>query len=213
MRSESFSAPASQNALSSDAVIRAVLRYWELAAVLAIAGTVAAWLFASAQPKRYRASSLAFVAAGPRAPMTAHEAFDGVDNLQRQLVLEALIALAPTDVIRRGTHAKADERIAAVLLEDTNLVRIDTEGTDPRRTAVLANATVTALDAQSRAMFRMYPVTMVSPASMPRQPALPRVERIVLAGLVLGMISGAAAAWVLDRWMNRRTSWRTRTAQ
>jgi hypothetical protein len=213
MRSEPAYAPASRNALSSDAVIRAVLRYWEVAAVLAIAGTVAAWLFASAQPKRYRASSLAFVAAGPRAPMTAHEAFDGVDNLQRQLVLEALVALAPTDVIRRGTRAKADERIAAVLLEDTNLMRIDAEGTDPRRTALLANAAVTALDAQSRAMFRMYPVTLLSPASTPDQPALPRVERTVLAGLVLGMMSGAAAAWVLDGWMNRRMDRRMRIAQ
>lgn len=186
------------DAFSSDAVIRAVARYWEVAAVMAIAGALAAWLYAGNRADRYRASSLAFVAAGPPRAITAHQAFDGVDNLERRLVVEALTALASTDVIRRDAHAKPGEIIAGVLLPDTNLVRIDVEGSDAKRTAMLANAAVAALNARSRAMFRMYPVALVSAASPPDKPVA-RVEKIVLAGLVLGTMFGAAAAWALDQ--------------
>jgi pimeloyl-ACP methyl ester carboxylesterase len=202
MRSDALS--DASDSLSSDAVIRAVARYWELAAVMAIAGTVAAWWYAGRQPERYRASSFAVVAAAPPwAAITPDQAFDGVDNLERRLVVESLAALASTDVIRRRVHAKPGELLAGVLLPDTNLLRIDAEGTDPRRTALLANAAAAALNAESRAMFRMYPVALASPAPIPEKP-VSHVERLVLAGLVLGTMAGAAAAWVVDQRMHIR---------
>jgi uncharacterized protein involved in exopolysaccharide biosynthesis len=53
------------------------------------------------------------------------------------------------------------------------------------------------LGMQSRNMYKIYGVILVSPASVPDKPVLPRVERAIIAGLAFGLLLGVAAAWLL----------------
>lgn len=176
----------------------AVARHWQIAALIAVAAMLFAWLAAAVQPKRYRASAIAAVA-----PLAANlppqDLMRGVDTLERRVVVSSLAALAGTPRTRRAVHAAGDETILAVVLPNTNLFRIEVEGRDPKRAAALANEVPAVLAVHARTMYRLYDVTLVSEATAPSQPSRPRIERALAAGLGLGIFLGAAAAWLLDR--------------
>ncbi len=156
------------------------------------------WVIASLQTKRYRASSIAAVS--PLSEMlTATDLIRGVDTLERRVVVSSLAALAGAPVTRRQTRASSDYVISAAVLPNTNLVRIDVEGPDARRAAVIANEVPSVLAAQSRAMYRLYGVSLVSEATAPSRPATPRMERALAAGLLLGAFLGMVAAWLRGR--------------
>lgn len=176
----------------------AVARHWKVAALVAAAVTLLAWLAAAVQPKRYRATSIAAVAPlveklGPG------DLIRGVDTLERRVIVSSLAALADAPVTQRSTHAGDDYTITALVMPNTNLFRIEVEGPDPKRAAAIANSVPTVLGAQAQAMYRIYGVSLVSDASVPSKAALPRVGRALAAGLVLGAFLGVAVAWLLDR--------------
>ena len=182
----------------ADDLTRAVARQWRVAALVAAAITLLAWLAAAVQPKRYRATAI-----GAVTPITdnlsATDVIRGVDTLERRVIVASLAALAAAPVTQRLTNAGDGYTIGAAVMPNTNLFRIEVEGSDARRVAEIANLVPTALNAQARAMYKMYGVTRISDASAPKEPALPRVGRALAAGLVLGTIMGIAAAWLLDR--------------
>jgi uncharacterized protein involved in exopolysaccharide biosynthesis len=190
---------------SADDLTRAVVRQWRVAALVAAAITLLAWLAAAVQPKRYRATSI-----GAVTPISENlsptDILRGVDSLDRRVIVASLAALAAAPVTQRLTQAGSDYTIAGAVMPNTNLVRIEVEGTNARRTAEIANRVPSVLGAQARAMYRMYGVTLISEATAPEKPALPRVGRALAAGLVLGVLLGIATAWILDRSDNRRRS-------
>lgn len=176
----------------------AVARHWKVAALVAAAVTLLAWLAAAVQPKRYRATAIAAVA--PLADkLTSTDLIRGVDTLERRVIVSSLAALAAAPVTQRQTRATDDYRITALVMPNTNLFRIEVEGPDPKQAAAIANQVPTILGAQAQAMYRLYGVSLVSNASPPSDPSLPRVGRALAAGFVLGAFLGVAVAWLLDR--------------
>lgn len=181
-------------------------RQWKTVVLITAASTLLAWLFAFVQPDVYRAASIAAVT-----PLTegldAEEVLRGVDTLERRTLVATIAALASTPVTRRQAAGGAfeDYEIDAIVLPNTNLLRVTVEGADANRVAAIANRIPEIIAPQTRAMYKLYGVTIVSPATPPEQPALPRVGRTVAAGLLLGLIVGAIVAYNTDR---RRTATR-----
>lgn len=173
------------------------MRHWMIVALIAAAVMLLAWLAAGLQPKRYRAMALAAVT-----PITDQlspsDVMRGVDTLDRRVVVASVAALASAPVIldqAGGAHSD----INSVVLPNTNLFRIEVEGTDPAATSAIANKIPSLLDVQSRTIYKMYGVLLVSPAATPAAAVLPRIGRALAAGLVFGLLLGVAAAWLLDR--------------
>ncbi len=190
--------PAVRVRTAADDFTSAVARHWKVAALIAAAVTLLAWLAAAVQPKRYRATAIAAVA--PLAEkLTSTDLLRGVDTLERRVIVSSVAALAGAPVTQRQMSAGEDYRITALVMPNTNLFRIEVEGPDPRRAAAIANQVPTVLGAQAQAMYRVYGVTLISTASAPSNPALPRVGRALAAGFVLGAFLGVAVAWLLDR--------------
>lgn len=187
-------------------VARRVTAHWKIVALTAVATALIAWMFTALQPKRYRASAIAAVTPIVDG-LAATEVLRGVDTLERRTLIATIAALASTPVIHRqalGTALDADEyAIEAVVLPNTNLLRVNVEGTDARRVAAVANRVPELISAQTRAMYRFYRVTAVSAATAPTAAAFPRVGRTVAAGLLVGAILGAIIAYTVDR---RRTA-------
>jgi uncharacterized protein involved in exopolysaccharide biosynthesis len=182
----------------SDDFGAALARHWRAAALIAVAVTVLAWLAAAVQPKRYRATAIGAVT--PVSDnLSPSDMIRGVDTLERRVIVASLAALAGAPVTKRLARASDDYTIAAAVLPNTNLFRIEVEGRDPKQVSEIANRVPSILSTQARTMFRMYSVTLISEAAPPRKPALPRVGRALAAGLVLGVLLGVAAAWLLDR--------------
>lgn len=160
-------------------------------AALAIALVVAA-IVAAAMPKRYRATAVGVVAPLTNT-LTPSEAFHGVEALDRRSVVATVAALPSTSWSQRH-----DYDISAVVLPNTNLVRIDVDASSPEMAASVANTTLNELGAQTTSMFKYYGLTPVTRAVAPTVPAKPHRSRILLAGLVIGLFLAVGVAYVLD---------------
>jgi uncharacterized protein involved in exopolysaccharide biosynthesis len=182
----------------ADDVIRSAMRHWRIVALIAAAITLLAWLAAATQPKRYRASALAAI--NPLTEqLTPSDVIRGIDTLDRRVVVASIAALASAPNIVSAAGASSGYKITAVVLPNTSLFRIEVEGRDSRTAAAIANKLPALLGVQSRTIYKMYGVMLVSPATASDKAVLPRVGRAVAAGLVLGLLLGVAIAWVLDR--------------
>ena len=184
-------------------ILSSMARHWVLIVLVTLAAALLASIIAAAQPKRFQAESVASVS--PIATqLSDSETLHGIDALERRVVVATVAALASSDITQGRTirTLRGGYEIDATVIPSTNLIRINVQGPDPKQVAALANRVPPLLDAQTRAMYRVYTVAPVSAAAVPAAPFLPRVDRAVLAGLAIGALLGAGIAYLLDR---RRT--------
>jgi len=175
-----------------------LLRDWKRIALIAIAATLFAWILASMQPPRYRASALAAV--GPLTDtLQPNELLRGVEVLERRTVVSTIAALASTAGTRAGAAAGSDYQIDASVVPDTHLFRVAVEGGDAARTAAIANRIPQLLGEQTRAMYKYYGVTMIAPAVTPTAPVGSGPQRPIAAGLAIGLVLGILAAYARHR--------------
>jgi hypothetical protein len=159
-----------------------------------------AWLFAATQPKRYRATAIAAVT-----PLTAEltdtDVLRGIEGLDRRVVVATVAALAMTPETLRET-GKPGYSVRSAVLPNTNLFRIEVDGRGATEAAEIANQIPALLAAQTRAMYRLYGVALISEATPPQKAFSPRTGRTVMAGILLGLVAGIAIAFIVDhrRW-------------
>ena len=175
-------------------ITRVILRDWKRVVLTTIAVTAIAWSLAAMQPRRYRASVLASVI--PIANLLEpNELLRSVEVLERRTVVATVAALAATPVTRTRAAVASGYRVEAVVQPNTNLFRVDVEGSDPTTAATIANRLPGVLDLQTRGLYKYYSVALVSPAVPPDAPFLPRTSRAIAAGLVIGLFLGLLAAY------------------
>lgn len=192
------------SAVSRDAYA-AMARHWKTMAAAALAGMILAWLFTALQPDRYRATLLAAVSPLGET-LNATDVLRGVEVLEQRTVVATVAALASTPSTNRAATQPdaAGYTIDASVLPNTNLVRIHVEGPDAARATAIANGLPAVLSQHTRSMFKLYGVTPVSPATQPTEPVSSGSARTILAGLLIGLVIGAAIAIGLDK--SRRLS-------
>jgi hypothetical protein len=183
----------------ADDVVRAVVRNWHIVALTAAAIMLLAWLFAAVQPKRYRVTAIGAVAPMVEG-MAPTDVIRGVDSLERRVIISTVAALAAAPAIRKQALGSLHGyRIDSSVVPNTNLFNITVEGENPQQVAAIANRIPSLLAPQAAAMYKLFRVTLISPASPPDEPVLPRTSRAAIAGLMLGVVAGVALAWVIEQ--------------
>ena len=191
----------------ADEVLRAVRDHWRLIVLATVVAALIAWVLAAIQPNRYRAASIAAVTPMLDA-MPAGDRVRAITDLDGRTVIATVAAIASTPVVNDAVLTAAERAngawgIRALALPNTNLLRVEVEGPDAARAAALANRVPDALGTHTRAIFKYYGVTIVSPAAG-GELVFPRVSRAIAAGVVLGLIVGVVLAWALNKL--RRTA-------
>jgi capsular polysaccharide biosynthesis protein len=185
---------------AGDDLVRAIIRHWPLVATAAATLMVLGWLFAAVQPKRYRATAIGAVAPLVE-KLDTTDVLRGVDALERRVVVSTVAALAATQAVKLQAVPPNQHgySINATVVPNTNLFNVDVEGSDPRVVADVANRVPAILAPSAISMYKLYRVTLVSAAVVPKAPFLPRKGRAAAAGLFLGLIAGAALAYLAER--------------
>ena len=191
--------PAPASTLDADSFLSSIKKRWWLVLATATIVTLLAAILAWLQPKQYRASAIAGVTAtGDH--MDAGELYRGVEVLQQRTIVATVAALASVDESKREAFAPFPQAqghydISAVVLPNTNLIRVDVQGADPALAAQIANRIPAILAAQTRSMYKLYSVATVSAATAPVASVSPRIARAAVAGAIIGLVLGAAAAF------------------
>lgn len=194
--------PSAAVTVPGGSVSRMIRTNWKTIALITVAVAGLFWIIAAMQPDRYQASALAAIA--PLADtLQANEVLRGVEVLERRTIVATVAALAATNTTRTQAQAANGYDIEAAVLPNTNLFHVNVVGDDAAQAAAIANRVPALLSAQTRAMYKYYGVTMVSPATTPKSPFLPRPGRALVSGLLIGLFLGLLTAYALQ-WRSAR---------
>lgn len=189
--------------LAAGSVLAMIRRDWKRFALIVIAAMAIAGIVAAMQPARYAASALATVA--PRGDLSPNELLRGMEVLEHRTLVATVAALATTPTTKTQLGPVAGYDIVAAPVANTNLFRVEVQGESAAQAAEIANRVPAAVDAQTRAMYKYYQVTIVSPATAPATPFAPQPARAAAAGLIVGLFLGLLAAYANHRRALRRS--------
>ncbi len=179
-------------------------RWWLLPAAAAVAVGVAAGLTA-AQTPLYEATATLVVA-----PSTEVEEPDDVlrslETLERRTVVATLAKIPAAPETLRAAAAQlglapaalAPYRLRAAVQPYTNAIAVTALGPDPQRAADLANAVAAVSRPATREFARIFTLRPLAQALPPRQPISPDPARSLAVAAFLGLVIGAAAAWLAE---------------
>jgi uncharacterized protein involved in exopolysaccharide biosynthesis len=180
-------------------------RWWLVLLAVGLALGTAAWATSRQKPV-YRASTT--MAVIPNSEVSGTEdVLRSLDTLERRTVV-ATFARIPSaaetriDAARRmGIDGKAIRgyEIRASVLPNTNIIKVDAEGPDPRRVADLANAAAAVTRREARSMYRIYTMHPLERAVPARHPIYPTPARNYFVAGLLGLFLGLAAALLIER--------------
>ena len=182
---------------SADEVLFALRTRWPIIVLATLLAGLASWLVGSMQPKRYRAS--AFAAIVPLAEkLGTEEQIRATQALDQRTIVATVASLVSMPVITEAVISPSDRGygVRAVVLPNTNVLRVEVDGASPARAAAIANAVPALLSARTGTLFGLYGVKVVSPARG-AELVFPRMERVLAAGLVVGALLGLTIAWLL----------------
>jgi hypothetical protein len=172
----------------------ALFRHWPAAFAVFIAVVALAGLATMTRPAIYRATAVAAVV--PLADQLAGtDMLRSVEALDRRVIVASVAALATT-VAPEAEGPRLD--VSAAVMPNTSLIRITVEGADPQRAADVANLLPGQLSGQTRSLYRVYDVVLVSPAEPPTESARPRLSRALALGALAGLLLGLLTASLLE---------------
>jgi capsular polysaccharide biosynthesis protein len=182
----------------ADDVLHALRTRWDVVAVITFSTALMAWGLSAIQPKVYRASAIAALTTAQG--LTPADQIRGVQALEQSTFVATVAAMAATPVITTRAIPPGGDRYSmrAVVLPNTNLLRIEVDGADVNRAAQIANGVAPLLSAEAKKIFGIYGVTAVSPASS-GELVSPRTGRITAVGVVIGLLLGTTVAWAMAR--------------
>lgn len=191
-------------------LLQDLLRRWKAAAAVAVAVVIGAAVYAQSLPDTYQGRTV--LAFAPRTGPDGKPVDVGADTLR--VVLPKYVAY----VSARATVRRVAERIGeppgelsdavdATITEDSGNITITVTLPSARRAASAANALADETLAFNGTDPLLQGVT-VAPSLPPGSPSGPPRTLILLAASVVGLMLGAAAAFVLERGRPRVRTWR-----
>lgn len=186
----------------------AALRRNAVVALAVAAATLITTLLVTAMQQRiYEAEAQLIVAPGGQTT-DAENTIRSVETLDRRTVVATFARIASTPEVRNAAAERAGiprNRAGSFhahgsVVPNTNIIRIEADGPEPKLVAALANEAAALTAQQAQDLYRIYTLRFLSRASAPEGPASPDKRRNLLIGLTLAVFLGAIAALAADRF-------------
>ena len=183
----------------------ALRRNWLLILAALVLALVATAVVTARQTPVYETS--AQLVAAPAEMTDPADVVRALETLERRTVVATFARMAATDEMRDAVaqSLRLDPRRAHAyrshgsVVPNTNIIRIDTRGPDPKLAAAIANATAARTASEAAALYRIYVLRPLAQAVPPPSPAYPDRQRNFLVGAAIGVFLGVAAALARER--------------
>jgi capsular exopolysaccharide synthesis family protein len=202
--------------------LRMLRAHWVGVLVLALGGVAIAGLYTVTQPRVYAAGATGFVSSGASENPALGSVADSLAKSRAKSYVDIAKGLATAQAVieELDLDARPSALIRDIAVEqplDTVVIKITARSATPEGARDLADAWVAALAAQVESIedpkgtdapgtLRVVPI---EGAELPRAPVLPQTRTNLLLGLVLGLLLGAAYAYLrsqLDRRLRSATA-------
>lgn len=180
-------------------------RGWWIVALAAAAALGTAAIVTTRQSPVYRSSATLVVVPSPGVEDTT-DILRSLETLERRSVIATFARIPSTPgaraaVARRlGLGPALDGyRIEASVLPNTNIIKIDVEGSQAARAAAVANAAAEVTRAEVGSLYRIFTTRSLAEATPSPRPIHPDPRRNYVVGGLLGLFVGVVAALVVER--------------
>lgn len=171
-----------------------------------VASLGAAAVATSRQRPVYRASAVLVVAPNSDVEGTS-DILRSLETLDRRSVIATFARIPPTAEALAAAAQRLGPaqqelggyQVAASVLPNTNVIRIDVEGPDGRTAADVANALAAVTKEEIRGLYRIFTLKVLAEARAPDRPARPDLGRNLVVAGILGLFLGVAASFAADR--------------
>lgn len=193
------------------AVMSMLRRGWWLGLAVLVLVVASAAFFTSRQEPVYRSTTMVVVM--PSAEVTEpSELMRALDTLERRTVLAtfARIPMAPETIdaiaerLQRDSTELLGVRIAAGVVPNTNIIRVDVDGPTATLLPDVANAAAQHMREEAASIYRIFGMREVAAASVPGRPVHPDPRQNLLVAVILGLFAAGLAIFVLDRTLSLR---------
>jgi capsular polysaccharide biosynthesis protein len=185
-------------------VAHALRRGWWVVILALVVALATATFFTARQDRVYRASATIVVAPHESVGETV-DVLRSLETLERRSVIATFARIPGAPEARAATARHVGDagglsgfRIEASVLPNTNILKIDVEGSDPDRVAAVANAAAEVTRAEVRSLYRVFTTRTLSQASPPSRPVHPDPRRNYVVAALLGVILGLVLVLVVD---------------
>lgn len=192
------------------AVVGVFRRSWWIVAIAWGATLAATALLTARQTPVYRASASLVVV--PQTTIAEADLVRSLDTLDRRTIVATFAKLPSTPETRAAAAPLAglssrdatEYAVLAGVVPNTNIIKIDVEGPDPSRAAQLCNAVADVVGRTAPQLYRIFALQTIERAVPRSRPERPDMRRNLVAGAIVGLLVGAAAAAAGDYVRRRR---------
>jgi capsular polysaccharide biosynthesis protein len=186
--------------------VGALRRNW-IAALLTLMATVVVAAVVTATRRPVYESAAQVIVAPARATAETADVIRSVETLERRTIVATFARIAASDAVHDAAAADlrlAEKdagrfRVSGSVVSNTNIIRIEARGPNAATAARFANAAALITAREAEALYRVYTLRVLTPASAPSKPVYPDRQRNYLVGAVLGLLFGFAVALAADR--------------
>jgi protein tyrosine kinase modulator len=182
-----------------------IKRWWWLVAICLIVVAIASFVFSFNQPPRYRSSVTLVVSPNQTIDevSTVRQSLDTLDkpsiiNTYSEVIRSRLIYDQAQESLGLPANERGNVEIFANPVQKTNLIKIDAEGTNPVAVYNMAKAVTDQGVSYINDLYEVYDVKVLDQAQIPAVPFSPNVLRDVGLGVLLGLMLGVIAAFLLE---------------
>lgn len=193
--------------------ISGVLQRWWTVAIFSLAGSLAGFFGSLAQDEVYASSATLYVTAGSGTDSDAVTAYQGTMASQQRV--QSYADLVTSESVVEGALRSSDldlskaavrEALTASAEQNTVLLTITAESTDPGVSTRLANGAANSLTTYVASLEEpagggdpLAKLTLVSPAEIASEPVSPHTNRNVALGFVVGLVAGTCVVLAWNR--------------
>lgn len=181
--------------------------YWWIILIAVAVGIGSAAFFAQRSKPIYHASA-SLVVKPSGALETSREVVESINALDRRSVVATLARMPSSRAVRReaqqtiglSPEEMASNTVSTIVVPDTNILEISVEGHDRSQVTQVANAVARQTIVYSRQFYPVYELRALDSAPTLGKRAGPDVVRQLVAGGLLGLLIGLAAAFLLSQF-------------
>lgn len=187
--------------------IQIVFSWWWLVLICFLVVLVAGFAFSFSQQPQYRSSVTLVVS--PKTSLSDLTAVrQSLDTLDNTSIINTYAEIAKSRSIYdqalknlglpAETDALQDIGISVSVIQNTNMIRIDAEGSNPQRVFAVANAVTEQSITYVNNLYELYEIKVLDAAALPVQPFSPNVPRDTLLAAALGLIFGVSVSFLAE---------------
>lgn len=185
--------------------LRIIQNWWWLVLVSFLTVAVAGFVFSFTRQPMFRSSLTLIVS--PRASITDVTALrQTLDTLDNPSVLNTYAEVMRSDGIYQQAleslgldpGSASPAQITVSVIQNTNTIKIDAEGTSPQGVYRMVNAVAEKSMTYTNDLYELYEVKVLDAAKVPSRPFSPEVLRDTLLAAALGLILGITLGFLAE---------------